>query len=381
MNVKPVNGYKKPLYALGVTATVMAVSLTGCADFMSGRRPPAERPTETVMLEGETTVVNPPDVHTNTEYDVNPYLVTSRKYHLESKVTTDTDQLTRYAVSKLERITKSGDLCCEGRYQEYDFLIVRTDKFSEWLSSNDQYTDSISYDNNYYLEYKRNAAESDLLLVCHDPSDRFMIITGCADNKVIWEFFKYGNGNASGSGESTEATEFTGNKEFPVNYETFAHDEFYDRIMEAQYALRWAKDNHVVVFEDSNCVSGKDMWEAFIYSYRMGKPAMLLMADYHPADKKNKTDESLDFYYINMEFDKDGSADFYLATRRSDHKKIDASASLKYLKHFTGTDDVYIITNDKDASAEAVGKMKLGPDRRESFFNHFVLRFKAAASS
>ena len=34
MNVKPVNGYKKPLYALGVTATAMAVSLTGCADLM-----------------------------------------------------------------------------------------------------------------------------------------------------------------------------------------------------------------------------------------------------------------------------------------------------------------------------------------------------------
>ena len=87
-------------------------------------------PTTTVQLEGETTVVLPPKDHTNTDYDITPYLVTSWRFYLESKVVTDPDQLVRFAVSKLDRITKSGDLSCEGKYSDYDFLIVRTDASS-----------------------------------------------------------------------------------------------------------------------------------------------------------------------------------------------------------------------------------------------------------
>ena len=369
MNVKPVSDYKKPLYALGLAATVMAVSVTGCADFLGGRRPPAGMPTTTVQLEGETTVVLPPKDHTNTDYDITPYLVTSWRFYLESKVVTDPDQLARFAVSKLDKITKSGDLRCEGQYQGYDFLIVRTDKYSEWLKSNDQYNDSTSYNGDYCVEYKRNGAESDLLLVYHDPTERFMVITDCCDNKVICEFFSHGNGDGS------ESPEFTGNTKFPAKYDRFANNEFYDRIMEAQYAFRWAKENHVVVFDDSKCISGKDMWEAFIFNARMGKPVNVLLADHHSADKKKKTAETLDFYYIDVSFKDDGTADYYVAVRRSDHKKLDASASLEYLKHFSGTDDVFVLTNDKEMSAEDAEKMKFGPDKGEYIFNHFVLRF------
>ena len=50
-----------------------------------------------------------------------------------------------------------------------------------------------------------------------------------------------------------------GNKEFPVKYDSFVVTEFYGRIMEAKYALRWSRDNHVVLFEDSKCTSGKEM--------------------------------------------------------------------------------------------------------------------------
>ncbi|MBR3081478.1 MAG: hypothetical protein IKH06_01350 [Clostridiales bacterium] len=377
MDIKPVSEYKKPLYALGLATTIMAVSVTGCADFLSARRP-SEKPTETVVLGGETTVVLPPKEHTNTDYDITPYLVSNYNFYLRTNVVTDTDQLVRFAVSKFDKISSSDDLSCQGRYQDYDFTVVRTDKFSEWIKNNKQYSDSHFYDGNFCVEYKRTGAESDLYLVYHDPSDRFMVLTDCCDNKVLVEFFTRGNSITAGSGGSTENTEFTGNTEFPARYAEFVQEEFYGRIMEAKHAFRWSKENHVVVFDDSKCISGKDMWEAFYYSAHTGKPAMVIFADHHAADKKKKTAETLDFYYINLEFREDGSADYYVAARRSDHKKPDNSDSLKYLKHFAGTDDIFVLTNDDDLTAEDAAKLKLGPNAGEYGIKHFVLKFEKA---
>ena len=36
MKITPAKDYKKPLYAIGVTAALMAVSVTGCTDFGKG---------------------------------------------------------------------------------------------------------------------------------------------------------------------------------------------------------------------------------------------------------------------------------------------------------------------------------------------------------
>ena len=52
MEIRPAKEYKKPLYALGVATAIMALSLTGCADFLSGRRKP-----DVVNYGSETTVV------------------------------------------------------------------------------------------------------------------------------------------------------------------------------------------------------------------------------------------------------------------------------------------------------------------------------------
>lgn len=36
MKITPAKNYRKPLYAIGVTAAIMAVSVTGCTDFNKG---------------------------------------------------------------------------------------------------------------------------------------------------------------------------------------------------------------------------------------------------------------------------------------------------------------------------------------------------------
>ena len=78
-----------------------------------------------------------------------------------------------------------------------------------------------------------------------------------------------------------------------MKYDSFVGTEFYGRIMEAKYALRWSRDNHVVLFEDSKCTSGKDMWEAFVYSVYQNRPATVLLADYHKADKRKSRTKHL----------------------------------------------------------------------------------------
>lgn len=376
MNIKPVSEYKKPLYALGLAATVMLTGISGCRKDDGRIQISGEITTSTLGYEGETTVVLPPKEHTNTDYDITPYLVQNYNFYLRTQVVTDTDQLVRFAVSKLDKVSGSDDLSCQGRYQDYDFTIVRTDKFSEWIKNNKQYSDSHFYDGNFCVEYKRNAAESDIYLVYHDPSERFMVLTDCCDNKVICEFFTRGNSITSGDGEGTESTEFTGNTEFPKNYESFCLDEFHGRIMAADNALRWSKENHVVVFADSKCVSGKDMWEAFIYSVRTGKSASVLMADYHSADKKKKQNAALDFYWIRFECKENNSDNIFSArVRGSSDKEAGASCYGKYFKHFSETDDIFVITDNDEMTAEEAEKLKFGLEDGDCP-EQFAIRFK-----
>lgn len=373
MNIQPAKDYKKPLYAIGLAATVMLTGVSGCRndDRLKYAGDTAGPPTTQVQYGGETTVVNPPKGHTNTEFDVSPYQVTHYNFYMQSKAVTTPDDLVRFSVSKLEQITKTDDLCCEGRYHDYDFKIIRTDMFSTWVRSNDQYSDSTIYDGVFYLKHKRNAAESDLLTVYHDESERFMIVTDCCDNKVIYEFFTLGNDG------SAESTEFTGNKEFPKNYEYFCVEEFEGRIMAADNALRWSKENHVVVFVDSKCISGKDMWEAFVYSVRTRKTATVLVADYHSANKKKKQASTLDFYFVR--YDNSGNDPEYdifgARIRRSDEKKAGASCYSKYFKHFSGADDIFVITDDKEMTLEKAEKLKFGLEDGE-MPEQFAIRFK-----
>ena len=163
-----------------------------------------------------------------------------------------------------------------------------------------------------------------------------------------------------------------------MKYDSFVVTEFYGRIMEAKYALRWSRDNHVVLFEDSKCTSGKDMWEAFIYNSGLNKDASVLLADYHSADKKKKTPATLDFYIISYEFhERTAYGDYYDRVRRSDSKKAGPSVS-GYFKHFSGTDDIYVVAENDELTAKEAEKLKMGPADGD-YPEYFAIRFKKEA--
>ena len=378
MEIRPAKAYKKPLYAIGLATAIMSVSLTGCADFlspvMSGVRPTN---TETVQLAGETSVMYNLEQPKNTEYDVSPYRIKDIGYLSSARTVTDKNQLDEFAKTKLVTVSKSTDKYYVGIYQNHEFTIIGIDNFHEWAKAND-YSANIITAEGIHLEHKRRSVEYEEFDLFKDPSERFLVITKCQDYKIIYEFFNYGNSiKKEDSGSSTESAVKEGNKEFPVKYDSFVVTEFYGRIMEAKYALRWSRDNHVVLFEDSKCTSGKDMWEAFVYSVYQNKPATVMLADYHKADKKKNQDETLDFYKISCERNDDGKLVFNVAVRKSSDKRAGYSDQFKSFFHFRGTDDIYVLTNDEDMSAEQAEQLKAGPEYNESeiMISRFVLRF------
>lgn len=379
MEIRPAKAYKKPLYAIGLATAVMSVSLTGCADFLSPVvQAPIPTSTETVQLDGETSVMYHLEEPKNTEYDVSPYRIKDMSYLSSGKTVTDKNELAEYVKTKLATVSKGTDEYYAGVYQNHEFTIIGIDNFHEWAKANDYSANIIAADG-IHLEHKRNSVEYEEFDLFNDPSGKFLIITKCRDYKVIYEFFEYGNSiKKEDSGNSTESIMPEGNKEFPAKYDSFVTTEFYDRIMEAKYALRWSRENHVVLFEDSKCTSGKDMWEAFVYSVYQNKPATVMLADYHKADKKKKQKEALDFYKISYEQQSDGRLVFNVAVRRSSDKEARYSDPFKSFCHFRGSDDIYVFTNSEDMTAEQAEQLKAGTEYDESglMISRFVLRFK-----
>ena len=104
----------------------------------------------------------------------------------------DTDFET-YAGNKLQTISNKTDKSIRGVFQNYNFLIVRSDRFDEWLSVN--CPQGLNYYNGYagitYTDWWEFAAmQSVPLAVYKDPSDKYIVITNCSDFKVISEFFE-----------------------------------------------------------------------------------------------------------------------------------------------------------------------------------------------
>ena len=130
----------------------------------------------------------------NTEYDVRKYKL-PEGYDLKSlNITVSDTDLETYAVSKLQKISKKTNKSIRGDYKDYGFLIVRSDRFDEWLSANTM-RGGFYYFNGYAgIEHEDwwefAATRSVPLAVYKDPSDKFIIITNCNDYKVITEFFE-----------------------------------------------------------------------------------------------------------------------------------------------------------------------------------------------
>lgn len=186
MEIRPAKKYKKPLYALGVATAIMASSLTGCADFLSGRRKP-----DVVNYGSETTVVISKETIKNSEYNIKPFRIRNKSLYREPGVTVYQGELSTFAESKLETITYSNNKFIVGLYQGYEFTIIGVDKFLDWMNYM-EYGDSYSDQGGLCLRYRESAARIVLIDFYKDPSEKFIVVTECNDNKVIYEFFHYG---------------------------------------------------------------------------------------------------------------------------------------------------------------------------------------------
>ena len=126
----------------------------------------------------------------NTEYDVTQ-LRLPQGYDLKN-ITVSEAELKSYAKSHLQEITDESGRRVKGTYQNYTFLIIRSDEIDAWLGSNRP--DGFSYGQGYAsIVYEQTwevgATKPSPLDVYKDPSDKFIVITNCGDYKVVSEFF------------------------------------------------------------------------------------------------------------------------------------------------------------------------------------------------
>ena len=130
----------------------------------------------------------------NTQYNVSRYRV-PRDFDFDSPdAFASEEELSSYAESKLDEITDINSIRAKGTYQEYVFIIIRIDRFNQWVA--DDPLASFDYSNDGYavVIYERTTSVFSSLPVQQlhmykDPLDKFIIITNCNDYKVITDFF------------------------------------------------------------------------------------------------------------------------------------------------------------------------------------------------
>ena len=161
---------------------------------------------------------------TNTEYDVSPYRIPGEYVFNSNDLSVSETEFEGYAESKLQTIDNKTELSIRGTFQDYNFLIVRSDMREKWLEEN-SYSGFQYYDGYASISYGRQGREwmiiPETLAVYLDPSDKFIIITNCNDYKVIAEFFE-GIGEAVPTEETTE-TQAPNPPEFYDEYESVVY--------------------------------------------------------------------------------------------------------------------------------------------------------------
>jgi len=130
----------------------------------------------------------------NTQYNVSRYRVPNEFDFDSPDAFASEAELSSYAESKLDEITDINSIRAKGTYQNYDFIIIRIDRFEQWVA--DDPLASFDYSNDGYavVSYERTTSPFSSLPVQQlhmykDPLDKFIIITNCNDNKVITDFF------------------------------------------------------------------------------------------------------------------------------------------------------------------------------------------------
>lgn len=144
------------------------------------------------MAKGEMYSMGRVSEVTNADYDVSEYRIPQGYDFNSLDITVSEADLKTYAGSKLETISSESDLSVKGTYKNYDFLIVRSDRFYDWFLNNNYQGPPYSFGDDYIYHGELGMEwmiEMAPLAIYKDPSDKFIIITNCNDYKVITEFF------------------------------------------------------------------------------------------------------------------------------------------------------------------------------------------------
>lgn len=159
----------------------------------------------------------------NTEYDVSRYRIPGDYVFYSSDISVSETEFEAYAESKLQQIDNTTDMSIRGVFQDYNFLIVRSDMRDAWMAENSPGGFKY-YDGYASITCPREGMEwmiiPETLAVYLDPSDKFIIITNCNDYKVIAEFFE-GIGEAVPTETTTEETTETQAPKPPEFYEEY----------------------------------------------------------------------------------------------------------------------------------------------------------------
>ena len=129
----------------------------------------------------------------NTEFDVSQYRIT-KGYDINSQDNPSSEsELKKFAKSRLDTISKENDVFVKGKYRNYDFLIIRRDRFDDWgkiepIGSVDRWSKEY-LTIQYQYQWEFSAFRTCYLDMYKDPSDKYIIITNCSDYRVITLFF------------------------------------------------------------------------------------------------------------------------------------------------------------------------------------------------
>lgn len=131
--------------------------------------------------------------HVNTQYSVDRYMI-PRDFDLASfDAPISEAELRSYAENKLDEVTDINSVRAIGTYQNYKFIIVRSDQFEKWVKDDPLADYTYSWEGYYVVCYDYTwefmAGATATIEVYKDPLDRFVILTNCNDNKVITDFF------------------------------------------------------------------------------------------------------------------------------------------------------------------------------------------------
>lgn len=131
--------------------------------------------------------------HVNTQYSVERYMI-PRDFDLASfDVPISETELKSYAEKKLDEVTDIDSVRAIGTYQNYKFIIVRSDRFEKWVEDDPLAYYTYSREGYYVVCYsftwEFSGGGTSTIEVYKDPLDRFVILTNCNDNKVITDFF------------------------------------------------------------------------------------------------------------------------------------------------------------------------------------------------